>query len=122
MRWFMARGWLRWFVGYVALLLATVWGLTRVREWTLRELSTPAANQSWQDWKQAESQRQAQTDEPVRRRIPRSGEPPALILMRESFPVIVVTCGAMATFLYGFLVVLVRGSLRTGRRKEGWYE
>ena len=49
---------------------------------------------------------------PVKRKAIVSDEPPGLVLMRDRFPVILVVAILMGSFFFGFLMVLIRGSLR----------
>jgi hypothetical protein len=48
----------------------------------------------------------------VRRRPPQSDEPPALVLMRESFAAIVAVCLIVATICFGFFMLVARGMSR----------
>ena len=93
--------------GYVALLaigLGSLWGARRA---TIAALDTPLAREQWQQWKADETAREASGTGPVRRRAPRADEPPGLVLMRDSFPGIVLGSAAVGSFLYGFLAWMV---------------
>ena len=77
-----------WLAGWLATLAITLWLLSVARQQVIADLSRPEARADWQRWKQDETQRQQQGNAPVRRRAPKSDVPPALILMRDSFPAI----------------------------------
>ena len=102
--------------GLVVLWIVVWLGLDTARRSVLAALDTPAARQEWQAWKQA-TQPDAQKSLPVARRAVKVDEPPALILFRDHFGAIVGSTLVLATALYGFLAVVVRGLWR-GPAKE----
>ncbi len=55
----------------------------------------------------------ASGDGPVRRRTPKSVEPPALVLMRDYFAVCAVISVVLCTVLFGTVMLLVRGIAST---------
>lgn len=97
---------------YALLMGLVVWGLFATRHWALAQLSTPQSVGDWQAWREEVRREQ---DEPgtVRRRVPASPEPPALVLMRDYFPVMLVGAIVFGTVLYWMTVWLVAGALRT---------
>lgn len=99
---------LLWLAGYLSVLSLTVWLLLTARQWALAELARPEATARWEAWRSAEAERD-RTADPVRRRIPRSAEPPALALLRDSFPGVTLGVVAIVSVLYGFLMIVVRG-------------
>lgn len=89
--------------GYLALLAIGIGLLLYARQATIAALDTPEARAQWQEWKTKETARQARGEGPVRRRAPKSDEPPGLVIMRDSFVGVVLGSVAVGTFLYGFL-------------------
>lgn len=100
-----------WLGGYVVLLAALLTGLFYARQRTLDALAAPQALAAHRAWKR-ETERQSQPDYagPVRRKAVVVDEPPGLILMRDHFPVILLVNALVASVLYGFLAVALRGS------------
>lgn len=103
-----------WLLAYLAVMAALVAGLVAARRRVLTTLDTPEARREWLAWKEKTAAEQ-QGAGPVRRQTVRSNEPPALILLRDRFPVIVVTTVMIGSFLFGFLVFVGRGAFRGGR-------
>lgn len=106
--------------GLIASLAAGAWAAVLARDWTLRRLGTPEARTEWSDWKR-DVERQQPTAV-VQRRVPKSDEPPWLVLMRDHFAVMLVSgmaCGALAFGFGVFVVHVIRSgsgaSLATGR-------
>ena len=65
----------------------------------------------WQAWR--EDVRQQQTNPgPVKRRVPKSDEPPALVLMRDYFAVLMVGAVLFSSLLYWIMAWFVTGILR----------
>ena len=105
------RAILIWLGAYAALMTGLVVGLLEVRSRTLANLSTPEALANWQKWRD-EASKQTE-DSPVRRRVPKSAEPPGLILMRDHFPTILAAALFFATVLCLLLAGLARGVSRS---------
>src|SRR5688572_4679680 len=93
--------WLAW----LATMLLVFWLLTLARASVLATLSTPEAQADWRRWQQEETARQTDPHAPARRRAPQSPEPPALVLMRDSFPAVAASLLVVVTicFLFGVL-------------------
>lgn len=100
-----------WLAAYLATMGSLAAGLAYVRRQAVAELSTPRARAEWQAWK-AETERQAQRPGPPARRAVRSDEPPALVLLRDHFAPILAMSLTVATFLFGFLALILQGVLR----------
>lgn len=98
-----------WFLGWLATLLVVAWLLWTARQRVVADLNRPEARADWQQWQRDEAARQADATAPVRRRPPKSAEPPALILLRDSFPAIAAVCMLAATICYGFVMLALRG-------------
>jgi len=111
------RGHLVWGVVYACLMIVLIGGLLYQREVTLREMSTPEAVARWQTWREAEPNQT--TTGPVRRRVPLATEPPALVLMRDHFPVVFVGSVLFSTLLFLALMLAARGAFsRSGHTTD----
>jgi hypothetical protein len=108
----LTRGNLIWLVCYLATMAAVVWGLFVARQRTLAAYSGPAGLAAWREWQQAAEERSRDPTAPVQRRAPASGEPPALLMMRDNFPAILGGAIVTGSFLYGFLMLTIRGVMR----------
>ncbi|NIP85973.1 MAG: hypothetical protein GTO03_10580 [Planctomycetales bacterium] len=119
MNWSWARPWgIVALVGYVAVIAATVLLLGRLRESQITRLSQPNAQEAWRDWRAAAAAEEAGKG-PVQRRVPQSVEPPALVLLRDHFGVVVAATIIFGTLLGAVIVTAVCGALaRSGPRER----
>jgi hypothetical protein len=101
--------------GYLILVGAILWSLIEVRDWALAELATPEAIRQWEAWREDERQQEKQAG-PVRRRVPKSAEPPALVLMRDYFAVSCVGAVVFMTLLYWVIAWFGYGIMHSGAR------
>jgi hypothetical protein len=102
--------WWLWAVAYAALVSAILGSMFAARRWSLAELATPSSIAQWEAWREDVRTQQNQPS-PVERRVPKSGEPPALVMMRDYFGVSL--CGAIlfSSLLYWIIAWLVSGTL-----------
>jgi hypothetical protein len=98
--------------GYVAVIAAVVWSMWAARDWALAELTTPQSQSDWQEWRK-EVEQQQNSAGPVQRRVPKSAEPPGLVLMRDYFAVCLVGGVLFMSLLYVVIAWLVTGMMRT---------
>lgn len=96
---------LLWGTCYVAMVVAVVWSLFSAQRWAVAELSTTEAMAEWQTWREDVEQRQD-------RRVPKSDEPPGLVLMRDYFAVCLVGSLLFTSILYWIIAWFVTGMLR----------
>jgi hypothetical protein len=105
------------------LIVVLAWILTMAASFTLlwfargqiiATYSQPRAQADWQRWQAEEAARQADLKSPVRRRPPKSAEPPPLVLMRDSFPAVAATLLVVVSVCFAF-AVLSLGGLFKGR-------
>lgn len=102
------RWWWLWGLGHVALLTAIVWWLFAARHWAQSELTKPESTVAWETWR--EDVRASQDHPaPVQRRVPKSAEPPALVLTRDYFVVILGGALFFSTLLYWVVAWFVMG-------------
>jgi hypothetical protein len=102
------RAWVAIFAAYAFLIVATLAGLDWARRALLAKLDTPASRQEWEDWRSA-AKRQAEGEGPIQRRIPKSPEPPTLVLLRDYYEVCIAGAWLFTTLLFAVLVFVVRG-------------
>ncbi|MDX1965276.1 MAG: hypothetical protein SFX18_19175 [Pirellulales bacterium] len=69
-----------------------------------------ADQQSWEAWRAAANQMDG-VQSPVKRRPPKSPEPPALVMLRDHFPVVISAAVVFSSAIYLFLVFILRGIL-----------
>jgi hypothetical protein len=102
-----------WLSAYAIVLAAIVGGVLIARQVALREMATPQAQAEWQAWRDAEPN---QPDRgPVRRRPPATAEPPALLLMRDHFAVVMSGAVLFGSLLFAALALAARGALAPNR-------
>jgi hypothetical protein len=104
------RWWWLWGAVYVVLLAAVVWAMFATRHWAETELTKPAMTADWEAWR---DDVRAQQDKPVlvKRRVPKSAEPPALVLTRDYFGVMFFGAVFFSSLLYWITAWLVTGML-----------
>ncbi len=104
--------WLAWIAAYLILIAGSWWGLVTVRARAIHAYGTPQAQMEWESWRTAVANRKA-GDPAVRRSVPKSPEPPTLVLLRDYF----VPCAAMLllteTALFVTTSFLLVGAIRT---------
>ncbi|MEX2169730.1 MAG: hypothetical protein WD851_10495, partial [Pirellulales bacterium] len=100
-------------MAYLALMIALVWGLFAQRQNVLRDLDSSEARGDWQAWR-SDVERQQQEPQTVARRVPKSAEPPALVLMRDYFVTCLVGAVLFVSLLYWALAGLAIGAAAGG--------
>jgi len=100
-----------WFAGYLLTMSVVVAGMYWARQAVVTKFGSPEALGQWRQWK-AETERMRREGGPVQRRAVTSDEPPALVLMRDSFGAILAGSVAISSFLFAFLAFTIRGSMR----------
>jgi len=93
---------------YVVLLCTLVALLLVARQRALTTDSSVTSQENWQDWR-AEAQRQQDGNGPVARRMPRSSEPPSLVLLRDHFATSLAIVLVLSSALYFTIAIMVRG-------------
>jgi len=95
--------------GYLVVVAAVFAAFASARNWASTTLTSPEATQEWRDWAAEEASRAESPDQPVRRRTPKSPEPPALVLLRDYYATIVGASLLIATFVYAFMAWMLWG-------------
>jgi len=109
-RWFGHWLWL-WAVGYAALVGGVVWAMFAARDAAITSLSTPEAVADWERWR-ADVAADRDRPAPVARRVPKSTEPPAVVLMRDNFGVLLAGAVFFSSLLFWISAWLATGMLR----------
>lgn len=80
------------------------------RDAVIRSLANPQARSQWEEFREAA--RESSDDEgPVKRRVPPSADPPALVLMNTpwNFAVCLVAACFFGSMLFAVTMIVVRG-------------
>jgi len=93
---------------YVAFLCVLVTLLLIARQRALSTDGSIASQEHWQDWR-AEAQRQQGGTGPVSRRVPKSSEPPSLVLLRDHFATSLAIVLTLSSALFFTIAIMVRG-------------
>jgi hypothetical protein len=101
--------WIWWVIGFAVLLVGMVAAMFATRDWALTQLATPKSTADWQEWREDVRQQQVDPSGPVQRRVPKSSEPPALVMMRDHFAVSLFAAVLFSTLLYWVLAWFVMG-------------
>lgn len=104
-----------WISGYFVLLVCIIVVMFWQQQKVLQEYSTPTALDEWNAWRN-DVERQQTNPGPVARRVPKSVEPPALVLMRDYFGVSLVGATFFTSILYWIVVWFVTGALQSDYR------
>lgn len=99
-----------WAIGYAILLGVVVWSMFAVRNWSLSELAKPKSVAQWEAWREDVRSQQNQPV-PVERRVPKSTEPPALVLMRDYFGVSLFGAILFSTLLFWIMAWLMSSTV-----------
>ncbi len=107
-----SRWWLWWTVGYVMLIGVVAATMFSVRQSAISQLSSPESISDWQAWREDVREQQLHKG-PVERRVPKSDEPPALVLMRDFFGVLTVGALLFSSMLYWVIAWFITGIVTT---------
>ena len=109
----MSKANIAWLLGYVVWISVLLVMLVQARQYTLDNLTGEEARAEWQKFKQA-AREQSGPDGPVQRKVPKSDEPPQLILMRDYFGTCIAGTLLFGSALFVVLMIAIRGAARTG--------
>jgi hypothetical protein len=105
------KTWLRWWlVAYALLAAAFIGGMFHVRQSVFATYSSPESIADWRQWK-SDVERGQTNPGPVQRRVPKSDEPPALVLMRDYFAVSLTAAVFFTSLLYWVMAWLITGAV-----------
>ena len=95
-------------LAWLALVAAPPLGLARWRATRLAELTDPAVQAQWTEFRDA-MRTQSDRSGPVQRKVPKSVEPPELVWLRDYFWLAVAAWVVLGGVLGGFLALVVLG-------------
>ena len=95
---------------YLVVMAALIGSLFVMRQNLLRNLGTAQAREEWQQWR-SDVERQQQEPQAVARRVPKSEEPPALVLMRDYFVTCLIGAALFVSLLYWAIAGLTIGAV-----------
>src|SRR5687767_5136486 len=98
-----------WLAAYVIVMSGVAAGIFYGRHQAFQTYGSENAHSAWTAWR--EDVKAAQTEGPVRRRIPKSTEPPALVLMRDYFATCLIASLLLTTILFLTFMIFIRGAL-----------
>ncbi len=100
-----------WVLAYGLCMTAVVGGMFVARSRSLATFGNADAEAAWQDWR--EDVRDAiPTSGTTQRRIPKSEEPPALVLMRDYFAACTFFAVVMSSALFLTTAIVVKGVMQ----------
>ena len=99
-----------WLLAYFAVIALVVGGVNYMRSVATVIYGTAEAQTEWDEWREGVKELEKQPY-PVKRRVPKSVEPPALVLMRDYYGVCLAVAVVLSSVLFGTLMVLVRGAM-----------
>jgi hypothetical protein len=100
-----------WLFAYAAVLALITAGVFYGRRQALAIYGSAGAQEEWNAWR-ADAQKMADQPSTVKRRAPKSAEPPALVLMRDYFAVCLGLAIVLSTVLFGTFMFFVRGAMQ----------
>ena len=106
----MRRENLVWLLAYVVLIGLVIGGLLYGRQQALAVYGSDQAQIDWDQWR-GDAKKMAQQTGPVKRREPKSAEPPALVLMRDHFAACLGLAVVLSSVLFGTFMFFLRGAM-----------
>ena len=100
---------------YVLLLAAVIGGSYSARNWAISVYGSPQAQAQWNEWKAGAAK--LSTEGPVKRRVPKSDKPPALVLATTYFGVCLTIVLLLTSVLFATAAYFVQGVLRSPSRE-----
>ena len=97
-------------VVYLGVLVGLVWGMQQAKDWAVTTYGGTQAQGDWDRWRD-EAAKLASSDGPVQRRIPRSQQPPAYVLLTEYYGLCMVAALLFGSGLYFMLAFALIGTL-----------
>ncbi len=99
-----------WLIAYLAMVVCVSFALLRYRDVATNRYATEQAGAQWQEWRRGAAE--LGKSGPVKRRMPKAVEPPALLLMRDYFGSCLAISLLLSSALFLWFMVSLRGALR----------
>lgn len=109
---------LAWLLGFVVFMAAIAAALFYARSQALATLNDDDSRGKWREWQDEVKRQQQSKTSPVQRRVTNSDEPPTLVMLRDSFPAIILVCLLAGALFYLFLAYLARGMWHSRVRSD----
>ncbi len=100
---------------FMATLLCLLWMARRA---VLEDSRQTESARAWQEWTH-DVREQSRTASPVRRSQPETAEPPAVLLMRDLFPMCIAATILFGSAVFGSFWWLLRGAIFAGSLPSG---
>jgi hypothetical protein len=100
---------LAWLLAYLAILAIVIGGVFYGRAQALAIYGSQEAQTEWDAWRE-DAKKMTTGPGPVKRRAPKSIQPPALVLMRDYFNICLAGAVLLTSVLFGTFMVLIRGA------------
>lgn len=97
-------------LGLVVVIALCVVGMSLARKSAIATFGSTTAQAEWDDWRKVAAEQSA-AGGPVVRKVPKSNEPPALVLMRDHFGACLGAALIAVVGVYGTFVLLLRGAV-----------
>ena len=107
---------LAWLLAYITVMALLLGGLMYGRSQALATYGTADAQTEWDAWRK-DAKQMAAGSGPVKRREPKSAQPPALVLMRDHFAACAGVAVLLSTVLFGTFMFFIRGAVQPRTRK-----
>jgi hypothetical protein len=104
-------------LAYITIIALVVGALFYGRQRAFALYGSEAAQTEWDAWRE-DAKKLADESGPVKRRVPKSVEPPALVLMRDHFVVCLIGSLLLTSVLFGTFMILVRGAISGDNRHQ----
>jgi hypothetical protein len=106
-----------WLAGYLMTMAAILYGMISLRNMQLDQNNSATTQADWQQWRN-EAARQSTGKGPVQRRVPKTLDPPIMVLFSDHFSVIVIFSLLFGSAFYFMLYFFVHGTLT--RKSNIW--
>ena len=106
-----------WLVGYLGLAAIVLSLMLYARHSAVAQLSSPQSIAEWQQWRDDVRDTQSKP-KTVERRVPKSEEPPELVLMRDYFGIMLFGALLFSSLLYAIMVWFIVGMMSGNRVRE----